>query len=302
MAGWIRSSFEANMLASPIPKWLYPLAIIALALWITPCTARSQQTDIGMVQEAMRIGDYEQAIRLAKQQVEKKTWNEAWPRLLAVNLLTVGKYQEALDVYKASQERFSESLRLKLLGYKISQENNLPLEAKAILEELTSMIQRSPWKYSTKSELVPLGEFFLLQGEEPKQVLKLCYDQALKSDPKNIEALKAIATMALDKSDSKVAADAIQKALKLTENDPEVLFLAAKTWSSSDRIKSRQMLQQALGINASHIPSLLLEAESLMDSESYAQAIEVLTKVEKTNPNLPELWALRAAIAHLQGA
>ena len=105
----------------------------------------------------MRVGDYEKAIELAQQQVDKKTWNEAWPRLLATNLMTVGKYSDALTVYKASQERFSDSLRLRLLGHKILLENNLTLEAKTALDDLTLQIQRSPWKFSTKSELVPLG-------------------------------------------------------------------------------------------------------------------------------------------------
>jgi tetratricopeptide (TPR) repeat protein len=274
-------------------------ALLYVAFVSTHLTA--QLADVSSVEEAMRIGDYEKAIELAQQQVDKKTWNEAWPRLLATNLMTVGRYSDALAVYKASQERFSDSLRLRLLGYKILQENNLSLEAKSALDDLTLQIQRSPWKFSTRSELVPLGEFFLLQGEEPKQVLKLCYDQALKSDPKNLEALKAIASMAIDKSDTKVAAEAIQKALKLTQNDPDLLVLAAETWSNSDRAKSREYLQFALDINPKHLRALRMLAESLMDSESYTQAIEVLSKVQAVNPNDPQMWALRAAIAHLQG-
>jgi tetratricopeptide (TPR) repeat protein len=261
----------------------------------------AQIADVSAVEEFMRVGDYEKAIDLAQQQVDKKTWNEAWPRLLATNLMTIGKYSDALVVYKASQERFSDSLRLRLLGYQILQENNLSIEARATLDDLTLQIQRSPWKFSTKSELVPLGEFFLLQGEEPKQVLKLCYDQALKSDPKNIEALKAIVAMALDKSDTKVAAEAIQKALKLTQDDPDLLVLAAETWSNSDRAKSREYLQRALDINPKHLRALRMLAETLMDSESYTQAIEVLSKAIAVNPIDPQSWALRAAIAHLLG-
>ena len=261
-----------------------------------------QLSDVRSVEESMRVGDYEKAIEIAKQQVENKTWNEAWPRLLATNLVTIGKYSDALSVYKASQERFSDSLRLRLLGYKILQENNLSSEAQAVLDDLTAQIQRSPWKFSTKSELVPLGEFFLLQGEEPKQVLKLCYDQALKSDPKNIEALKAIAAMALDKSDNKVAAEAIEKALKITKEDPDLLILAAETWSNSDRARSREYLQTALDINPKHPRGLRMLAETLMDSESYPQALEILSRAESVNPNDPQVWALRAAIAHLQGA
>jgi len=277
---------------------------LLFALFFVPIVSThlvAQLPDVSSVEESMRVGDYEKAIELAQQQVDKKTWNEAWPRLLATNLMTVGRYSDALAVYKASQERFSDSLRLRLLGYRILQENNLSLEAKTALDDLTLQIQRSPWKFSTKSELVPLGEFFLLQGEEPKQVLKLCYDQALKSDPKNLEALKAVASMALDKSDTKVAAEAIQKALKLTQNDPDLLVLAAETWSNSDRAKSREYLQLALDINPKHLRALRMLAESLMDSESYTQAIEILTKVQAINPNDPQMWALRAAIAHLQG-
>jgi tetratricopeptide (TPR) repeat protein len=269
---------------------------------LAPSSGLSQIADVGTVQEAMRVGDYEKAIELAKQQVEKKTWNEAWPRLLATNLMTLGRHPEALDVYKVAQERFSDSLRLKLLGHRILLENNLPLEAQSILDDLTVQIQRSPWRYSTKSELVPLGEFFLLQGEEPKQVLKLCYDQALKSDPKNVEAIKAIARMAVDKSDTKVASEAIERGMKITEGDPELFALAAEVWSSADRGKSREYLNKALEINPNLISALLMQAESFMDAEGYAQAIEVLAKVESINPGHPQLWALRAAIAHLQGA
>ena len=284
------------------PKWclFLPLALLA---WSTPIRLCSGQiVDVGTVQEAMRIGEYQKAVEIARSQVEKKTWNEAWPRLLAANYMLQGKYPQALEVYRGSLERFSDSLRLKLLGHKILLANNLDTEARSLLEELTAQIQRNPWRYSTKAELVPLGEFFLLQGEDPKQVLKLCYDQALRSDPKNLEALKAIASMALEKSDTKVAADALEKGLKLSRNDPDLLFLHSEALSNSDPAKSRDALQEALSINPSHIPSLMKQAEALMDSESYPQSLSVLEQVEAINPNLPELWALRAAIAHLQGA
>lgn len=284
------------------PNWCLFLVLTFLAWSIPARQCFGQIVDVGTVQEAMRTGEYQKAVEIALSQVEKKTWNEAWPRLLATNYMIQGKYPEALDVYKGSLERFSDSLRLKLLGHKILLANNLEPEARALLEELTAQIQRNPWRYSTKAERVPLGEFFLLQGEDPKQVLKLCYDQALESDSKNLEALKSIAAMALDKSDTKVAADALDKGLKLSQNDPDLFFLYSEACSNFDPAKSRELLQKALSINPSHIPSLLKQAEALMDSESYPQSLRVLEQVEAINQNLPELWALRAAVAHLQGA
>ena len=38
-----------------------------------------------------------------------------------------------------------------------------------------------------------------------------------------------------------------------------------------------------------------------MNEEQYAKALQLLDEVEKVNPRLPKLWALRAAIAHLEG-
>jgi len=260
----------------------------------------SQTVDPAKAQELIDKGEYEQATEMAQLQVDKKTWNENWPRILASALLIQGKTEQAMKVYEDSLERFGDSMRLKLLGHQIYLENNLPQKAQQQLDDLTAFVQRSPWKYSAKSELVPLGEFFLLKDEDPKQVLKLCFDQAVKANPKNIDAYRAIATMAIDKSDYQVAADAITKALKLSDTNPDLHQLAFQTWYQSDRTKAAGHLQKALEINPKHVPSLLLKAQTLIDRESYEQAQSVLEQVESINPSSSILWALRAAIAHLK--
>jgi len=267
---------------------------------LTQSKCFSQTVDPTKAQEHIDKGEYEQAIEMAQQQVDKKTWNENWPRILASTLLIQGKADQAMKVYEDSLERFGDSMRLKLLGYQIYLENNLPQKAQQQLDDLTAFVQRSPWKYSAKSELVPLGEFFLLKDEDPKQVLKLCFDQAVKANPKNVDAYKAIAAMAIEKSDYQVAADAITKALKLSETNPDIHQLAYQTWCNSDKVKAASHLQKALELNPKHIPSLLLEAQALIDRESYEQAQGVLDQVESINPSSSILWALRAAIAHLK--
>lgn len=278
-----------------IPSWVL---LILLLLLQSDCFG--QTADPVKAQELIDKGEYEQAIEMAQLQVDKKTWNENWPRILASALLIQGKTEQAMKVYEDSLERFGDSMRLKLLGHQIYLENNLPQKAKQQLDELTAFVQRSPWKYSAKSELVPLGEFFLLKDEDPKQVLKLCFDQAVKTNPKNIDAHKAIAKMAIEKSDYQVAADAITKALKISDTNPDLHQLAFQTWYQSDRTKAAEHLQKALELNPKHIPSLLLEAQALIDRENYEQAQTVLNQVESINPSSSILWALRAAIAHLK--
>src|SRR5262249_44663451 len=57
----------------------------------------------------------------------------------------------------------------------------------------------------------------------------------------------------------------------------------------------------ALKINPRHVDSLLLRADSLIDSERYAEAASVLDQVISVNPSEPRAWAYRAVLAHLRG-
>ncbi len=141
----------------------------------------------------------------------------------------------------------------------------------------------------------------MARGEDPKQVLKLCYDQAIKVDPKFVEAHLATARMALDKNDSKIASQAIQSAMKLDEKDPEIFFLAARAWQSTDESKASEYLKQSLQLNENYIPSLLMLVESKLDSEDFDIAEKILNEINKINPLHPKAWALRAAIHHLRG-
>ena len=107
--------------------------------------------------------------------------------------------------------------------------------------------------------------------------------------------------MAIDKSDDKVASQSLAKALKLDETDPELFYLLGKSWIATDPAKSAEYFAKSIALNPKFVPSLIHAAEARMSAEDYDLAEEILADVEKVNPNLPKLWALRAAIAHLQG-
>lgn len=281
-----------------ITTWM--VAIGCLFAWIPTAPAQSV-SDQEAVKEALRVGDYDRSIAIAKEQVEKRVWNEKWPATLIETYLTLGRYADAVPVLEDSLTRFGDSLRIRLLAIQVYRMNNESSKAKAQFELIDTMVQRSPWRYTGSSELVPLGEYFLLRGEDPKTVLKACFDQAIKADPAMIDAHLATARMALSKNDAKVASQSLAKALKLDEKSPEVQYLLAKTWSSTEPERATNHLKESLAINPRYVPSLLMVAEEKMNEEAYETALEVLDEVEKVNPRLPALWALRTAIAHLQG-
>ncbi len=258
-------------------------------------------TDVESARAALRVGQYDECIEYAKAQVDKKVWNDKWPILLVEAYLTTGKYEQALVVYEESLSRFGDSLRLRLLGADVYRMNNQPLKSKEQLDVIDRRLNRDTWLYSVSSEFVNIGDYFLLRNEDPKLVLKNCYDLAVKADPKSPDPHLATARMALDKSDSKVAAQSLAKALKLDDKNPETHYLSAKAWQSTEPDRATDHLQKSLALNPKYVPSLLLVVEQKMNEEQYAKALQLLDEVEKVNPRLPKLWALRAAIAHLEG-
>ncbi len=265
--------------------------------------ARSESSEIDDVKNFYHTGDYEECIKLAAAQVERGVWNELWPRMLIESYMATGNYPAALQAYEKALERFAESIRLRLLGVRVYRMNNSIIKANEQLAYLDAMLIRSPWKFSNRSDIVPVGDFFLARGEDPKEVLKNCYDQGIKSNvPADVfEAHLATARMAIEKNDDKVASQSLAKAIKIDETDPEVYFLLGKSWSATDPAKASEYFAKSIELNPRFVPSLVHSAEARMSAEDYDSAEKVLAEVERVNSKLPKLWALRAAIAHLQG-
>ncbi len=275
-----------------------------LGLVILFCFAAcSECSEIDDVKNFYRTGDYEACIQLAAAQVEKGVWNELWPRMLIESYLVTGDYPAALHVYEKALERFPESIRMRLLGVRVYKMNNSLAKANDQMAYLDAMLFKSPWRFSNRSDIVPVGDFFLARGEDPKAVLKNCYDQGIKSNTQAdvVEAHLATARLAIEKNDDKVASQSLAKAIQIDESDPEIFYLLGRSWSASDPAKASDYFAKSLELNPRFIPSLIHRAEARMSAEDYESAENILAEVEKVNPKLPRLWALRAAIAHLQG-
>lgn len=256
---------------------------------------------IDQAAEAMRVGKYDKVIELANEGVNEQVWNERWPLLLIEAHMMVGQYREAKGALEASFERFGDHLGLRLLGIRVYQKNNETRAAKSQMQIIDRMIQQAPWRYTTATELVALGEYFLLRGEDPKLVLEACFDQSLKVLPDQTAAHIATAEMALEKGDAKVASQALSKALGIDEGSPHIYYLLFKAWRDTDRKKATDYLRRSLEINNRYVPSLVALAEEKLNEESYEDAEVVLAEIEQVNSRSSQLWALRAVAAHLQG-
>jgi tetratricopeptide (TPR) repeat protein len=269
--------------------------------FFAPTLRTLQASDLDDLQSHFQKGDYAACAELAQAQIETGIWNDVWHRMLIESRLATGEYASALETYEKAIGKFPDSIRLRLIGVRVYQMNNRGGDALDQLSYLKALFERATWRMRNRSDLVPVGEYMLLQGEDPKLVLKNYFDQAIKNDPKLVEAHLATARLALNKNDDKVASQSLAKALEIDAGDPEILCLLARAWSSTDPAKADAFLRQSLARNPRYVPSLIIQAEALMSAEDYEKAKTILDEVERTNGSLPKLWALRAAIAHLQG-
>ncbi len=276
------------------------LRLSLLTVWLTT-SGLSFASDLDDVRKLINSGKYEEAEAFAAEQVERGVWNERWPKLLIQCQLAQGKYEPANEVYQTAIKRYPTSLSLRLLGVDVLRLCGLSDEAEAANNQILLLMQAAPSRYASRDNLVAMGNFFFRKGEDARQILELFYDRVRDSDPNHLGACLASAELAVSKNDFKVAAEILKRALEIAPDDPEVHYLLARAWESTDRGRANQSLNQALDLNPRHLPSLLLKAERAIDGEQYEAAKTILELIKSVNPNHQQAMALKAVLAHLNG-
>ena len=302
MALFCRTS-EKSHCVKVVVKGVLIVARIALCVSfvVSALTTSSRAADFAEARAKFYSGDYEACIELTRGEVDKGIWNDFWSRQLMQALLTVGRYEEARDVYKSVETKFSTSIPLRVLAAQAYRFSGEVAIGNKLIDDIPALIQATPWRFSDRENMLALGKIMLADGEDARAVLDAFYDRALKNDPKYVEAMVAIGELAIDKSDYQEAVKSLARAVDLRPEDPQIHYLLAKAWASSDSEKATKYLQAAIELNPKHVDSLLMQAENFVDSEAYQDADKLLDEVLKVNPHQPEAWALRAAVAHLKG-
>jgi tetratricopeptide (TPR) repeat protein len=274
------------------------LAVVAYTA--LPSTADAAPS-LGDVQKAFHSGDYETAARLSTEAVEAGIWNERWPRWLIRCQLMTGNYDEAIKTYQKVINRYPTSLTLRHLGIEALRRGGKSDLAKKEEAQFFRILQSSPSRFTSPDNLIAAGRYFLDQGEDARQVLKMFYDRVRDANPRYVEAYIATAELAIEKGDYQVAADTLVRAEQFDQIDARIPYLTARAWDPSDSAKANAAVEKALQLNANHIPSLLYRAHNAIDGERYKLANKIIEQVQQVNPRHPESIALQAVLAHLEG-
>jgi len=279
----------------PRPAWV--LCLLGLFLGTIPILPAAEPEEAGKL---FLAGDYPGCIQMAGKAMADDDSGEEWRLLLAQAFMAVGQYTNAHAVISTNLERYSSSVRLRLLARDVYLLNGRPEEAKGFLTEIYTLWRSRGWAYQDGPNLVAMGRTALLLGNDPKLVLEQFYDRARKRDPAQREPYLASGQLALDKGDYDLAAKTFANGLKKFPDDPDFHFGLAQAYAPSDRKEMLASLNSALEANTNHVGSHLLLADHLIDGEEYPAAEKTLAKALSVNPWQPEAWAYRTVLAHLR--
>jgi tetratricopeptide (TPR) repeat protein len=249
---------------------------------------------------AYYTGNYAEAEEYAERVLEAGLDDPNVTTALIRAELVQGKYAEAAETAVTAAATFAEYFPIQVVAVEALLAGGKEREAKSVLDGLNELAKAANPKTLDSIELVALGKAALLLGAEPKMVLTQFFQKARKLDPENMGAHLAAAELAIEKADFALASKILGEARKTIGPFPDILFLLARAYSPSDRQEAESLISLAFERNSRHLPSLLLQAEHLIDAEDYAGAREKLKAVFEINPNHPQAWAYEAAISHIR--
>ncbi len=280
-------------------RWIL-ISVFAFALLPFHLTRAEDPSDLPATQLLYRNGDYAGTLKAARQAIEANIWGVEWRLLLLRSLLATGQNADALTALEEVTRRYPTSIQVLMLAHDIHRRNGDPMTARSALEHIPELFGRFQNAFWPADERVALGDAAIALGEDPKLVLDLFYNRALKQEPDCRAAYLAAGRLALDKHDDAMAAKRFGEGLERFENDPDLLSGLARALASSDRAAMGVALEAALAINPRHADTLMFKAEQQIDAEDHDGAKQTLMAIIKTNPRHASAWALLAVMAHLE--
>lgn len=267
---------------------------------ITLTASISNAATISECQQLLVTGKYEECVTATAEAIERRSYGEEWPMLKARAEIQLGRYQHADNTITAGLERYSWSIRLRMLAHSNCQVLGDHEKAERLIDEINQLATAAPWRYTDADDLVALGKAATIMGADPKDILEGFYERARRNYGARPDGYVAAAELAHSKGDSALAAEILRPALEKFSDNAEVTFLLSEILRSGSAKESAALLQKTLELNPNHLTALQRLAEQQIDAEDYATAESTIATIHKTNPNHPEAHALQAVIHHLE--
>jgi len=160
----------------------------------------------------------------------------------------------------------------------------------------TQMVQRAIEQYQTITQKAPgdvdswviLGRLYRIQNNSVEA--EKAYNQALKADPKNEDALTALAMMYLDLGDTKRAIENLKAASEGNPSPQTLTALAAAYEQMRDYKSAVDALRRALAISPDNDRLVRGLVEDLKSSRQYDEALQIYQSMLSDDPRDGSAW------------
>jgi tetratricopeptide (TPR) repeat protein len=246
-------------------------------------------------------GAYREVSEQAREALKADPGDRDWSVMLARSLWEIGKPGDAREVMRNAMARSPFDLRLRAAAYEIYKGIGAREEAAKCVADINVELLLSPGVFSRPEDELAAGRLALGMGVDPKRVLESAFDPARKAQPENWEIWVATAELALEKGDPALAVKTLGPVAEKFGDNPEVAFVLARAYASSDSEAAGAALERVFRVNPGHAGACLYVAGRKIDEEDYSGAEKALEPILERNPRHPESRALRAVVAHLRG-
>ncbi|TWT33919.1 tetratricopeptide repeat protein [Posidoniimonas corsicana] len=276
-------------------------AHVLLLTVIGASVAPSLAATVSEAEKLLLKGSYEECIELAEAEIEEGIRLEQWRHVKAEAELAIGRYADAMATVEEGLESYPQSIRMRMLAHQVFRFNGRDELAAMHLGRVGQLIETRSRRYWSTNDLLTLGRYLLMQGEDARRVLELCYDPITAQHPDFIIGHLASAELALEKYDHALAAQTLESAPEAAQSDPRYHYLLARAFADGDPKRASAALAKALELNPRHPESLLMQVERLIDAEQYVNARSLLAKVLEVNSKHPVANAYQSVLHNIAG-
>lgn len=273
------------------------VVFIAFLCLMSPATAQDSDYTLPWLQ-----GDYLTALEGLETRLER--YSNFMPPHLAEDfgelLMEVGRVDEAIAVYESLVERYQEPQYAVALA-KIYLYRGRMEDYEATLVRAQAMAQRGLQYGIDQDGFLGIAKLGELNGENPKEILKLRYKVLLDQRPNFIDAYIAAGDLAFRAHGYDISADYYRQALERAPNNQDALAgLAACYFESGDPRLDEEALPALFSLNKHHPDGRAIQARQHLNAARAEEALEIIEARLKVNPNDLEYLGLKAAAHFLQ--
>ncbi|MCB1228961.1 MAG: hypothetical protein KDN19_01770 [Verrucomicrobiae bacterium] len=268
------------------------------------------EENVPAVRELFQAGRYDICLQVCRMADQRGQPAVDWRVIKFQSLAATGEIEEALEEAEKLPISYPDNIPALMAAHDLFAAYGKKEKASEMLKlvnEAALKLKREERGGMTK---VALGRAALALGADPAKVMEQYFAPVAAQKPKTkddipsglVDAHIASGQLALDKSDYQRAANEFNAALKFAPNDPEIRYGLSEAYAPSDGESARKHLERALETNPVHAPSLLRQAETLINAEEYDAANERIDLVLSVNSHHPLAWAYRAVVDNLARA